>query len=93
MFDQLFEESPMIQKMREQYREEGRQEGIQEGLQALQHSLVTVVRARYPDLAEFAQQQVGRFNKPDMLDLLIQQAVTAPNASTVRWLLESGAGM
>ncbi len=93
MFDQLFEESPMIQQMREQSRAEGIQEGIQEGLQALQHSLVTVVGAKYPDLAEFAQQQVGHFNKPAVLDLLIQKVVTAPNASTVRWLLESGAGM
>ena len=97
MFDQLFEESPMIQKMREEYRAKGLQEGLemghQEVLQALQHSLVNVVRARYPDLAEFAQQQVGHFNKPAVLDLLIQKAVTAPNASTVRWLLESGAEM
>jgi hypothetical protein len=86
MYDQLFEESPMIQKMREDYRMKGLQEGHLEGLQ---HSLVNVVRARYPDLAEFAQQRVGRFDKPDALDLLIQKVVTAPDANTIRWLLES----
>lgn len=88
MYDQLFEESPMIQKMRKDYRVKGLQEGHLEGLQ---HSLVNVVQARYPDLAEFAQQRVGRLDKPDALDLLIQKVVTAPDANTIRWLLESSA--
>jgi hypothetical protein len=86
MFDQLFEESPMLQKMREQSREQGFEQGE---MRALQRTLVIVVRARYPDLAELAQQQAGHFDKPDALDLLIQKVVTAPDASTVRWLLES----
>ena len=100
MFDQLFEESPMIQKMRQQYLEqgiqkgrmEGLQEGLQEGLRALQRSLVTVVRVRYPDLAELAQQQAKHIDNPGALELLIQQVVTAPDAGTARWLLESGTG-
>ncbi len=78
MFDQLIEESPMIQKIREQSE-----------MHTLQRTLVNVVRVRYPDLAGFAQQQVGHFNKPDALELLIQKVVTAPNASTAHWLLES----
>jgi hypothetical protein len=88
MFDQLWEESPMVQKMREQYRVKGLQEGE---ILALQRSLVNIVRVRYPELAEFAQQQVSHFNKPDMLDQLMQKVVTAPNADTARSLLESGA--
>ena len=99
MYDQLFEESPMIQKMREEYRmkglQEGRQEGRREGIQqgemlALRRMLVNFVRKSYPDLVELAQQQANRFNKPAMLELLIQQVMTAPNASTAHWLLESG---
>ena len=86
MFDQLFEESPMIQKMREQSREQGRQDVIE----ALRRTLVNIVRVRYPDLAEFAQRQVGSFNKLDALELLIERVVTAPDVSTVRWLLGSG---
>jgi hypothetical protein len=82
MFDQLFEESPMIQKMREQYLEQGE-------MRALQRMLVNVVRKRYPDLAGFAQQQASHFNKPDALELLIQKVMTAPNASAAHWLLES----
>ena len=95
MFEQLWEESPMIQQMREKYRiqglQEGRQKGLQEGrLEGLQLSLVNIVRAMYPHLADFAQQQVSQFNKPDTLEQLIQKVVTAPNADTVHLLLESG---
>jgi predicted transposase YdaD len=106
MFDQLWEESPMIQKMREQYRvqgleqglergrlqglQEGRQKGLQEGeVLALQRSLVNIVRAKYPDLAKFAQQQAVHFDKPNTLDLLIEQVAAAPDASTVCRLLVS----
>src|SRR5439155_18661482 len=73
-------------------RMEGLQEGLQEGLRALQRSLVTVVRVRYPDLAELAQQQAKHIDNPGALELLIQQVVTAPDAGTARWLLESGTG-
>jgi hypothetical protein len=73
MLDQLFEESPMIQKLRE----ESRIKGIQE-------TLITIVQAKYPNLAEFARQQVTHFDKPDALKLLVQQVVTAPDVSTVR---------
>ncbi len=49
MFDQSWEESPTIQRMREKYRVQGLQEGRQEGeLLALLHMLVNVVRTRYP---------------------------------------------
>ncbi len=94
MFDELWEKSPTIQKMREQYRmqgvEQGIERGLEQGLQALQRSLVNVVRAKYPDLAELAQQQAPHFNKPDTLEMLIQQVVLAPNASTARKMLQSG---
>jgi hypothetical protein len=71
--------------MREQYLKQGIQKGQ---IQALRHLLVNIVRARYPDLAEIAQQQADHFDKPDALDLLIQQIVTAPDANTVHRLLE-----
>jgi hypothetical protein len=85
MFDQLFEESPMIQKLRQQYFEQGE-------MRTLQRTLINIVRTRYPDLAELAQQQAGRFDKPDVLELLIQQVVATPDANTARWLLESSTG-
>ncbi len=85
MFDQLFEESPMIQKLCQQYFEQGE-------MRALQRTLVNVVRARYPDLAELAQQQACRFNTSGVLELLIRQAVTVPDANTAQWLLTTGTG-
>jgi len=76
--------------MREESPVEGRQEGE---LLGLQRSLVNIVRAKYPDLAAFAQQQAGHLRKPDALDLLIQKVATAPNESTARWLLEPSTAM
>ncbi len=90
MFDELWEKSPTVQRMREQYLVKGLEQGIEQGLQ---RSLINVVRAKYPDLAELAQQQAPHFNKPDTLELLIQQVVTAPNVSTARRILEAGTGI
>jgi hypothetical protein len=88
MFDQLWEESPTIQKMREEYRMKGLQEGRQKELQALQQVLGNIVRKYYPDLVDLAQQQASHFDNPDRVQLLIQQVLNAPNADVVRWLLE-----
>jgi hypothetical protein len=91
MFEQLFDESPTIQKIREQYLMKGRQEGIQEGqLLALQDLLVSSVQTRYPELAELARTSASRFGKLDALKLLIPQVISAPNADAVRSLLEAG---
>ena len=47
MFEQLFEESPMIRKMREQHIMRGK-------VIELQELLVKFIRTQYPDIAEFA---------------------------------------
>jgi hypothetical protein len=96
-FEELWETSPRVQRMREAMREQYHMQGLQEGRQegellALQRILVNTIRARYPDLAEFAQQQASHLNKPDALELLIQKVMTAPDASTTRWLLEADTG-
>ena len=93
VYDQLWEEGPMIQKMRGKYQKKGLQEGLQKGLQegeilALRRALVNIVRIKYPELTEFAQQQAGHLDKPEMLDLIMQKVVAAPNVDTARWLLE-----
>ncbi len=98
MFEQLFNESPTIQKIREQYRvqfleqgiQQGRQEGIQEGLQALQDLLVDNVQGRYPELAVLARTSASRFDQLDALKVLIQQVMIASNADAVRRLLQAG---
>ncbi len=103
MFEQLFNESPTIQKIREQYLvkgiqeglqkgiQKGRQEGIQEGrLLALRNLLVNSVQRRYPELSALARTSAGHFDQLDVLELLIQQVMIAPNADAVRSLLEAG---
>jgi hypothetical protein len=56
-------------------------------VKARRSSLVSVIRARFPNLTEFARQHVELFDKPEVLDLLIQQVATAPDANIVRLLL------
>ncbi len=94
MFEQLFNESPTIQNIREQYLVKGLQEGLQkgrqEGLQALQDLLVSSVQARYPELAALARISADRFDQLDALKLLIPQVISAPNADAVSRLLEAG---
>jgi hypothetical protein len=120
MFDQLWEESPRVQKTKLQAREEALKEARQEAEQAIakrlqeaeqafakrlqeaehermrmqqqevkvrRSSLVSVTHARFPDLTEFAQRHVESFDKPEVLDLLIQQIAVAPDANTARLLL------
>jgi hypothetical protein len=120
MFDDLWDESPRVKKMKKQFledaRKEARKEAEQERLRVQQEaeqkiarvqqemekvsidqevkarrsSLVSVTRARFPNLTEFAQQHVELFDKPEVLDLLIQQVAVAPDANIVRFLLSPG---
>ena len=96
MFDQLWEESPTIQKMRAEYRKKGIQDGIQEGIQkerqeeiqGLKDMLVDFVRVKYPNLVDLAEKQASHFEKPKVSRALIHQVTVAPNADMVRQLLE-----
>src|SRR5712692_4535332 len=75
--DDLLEQSPYVQKKKEEGREIGREEGHEEGLaEGLQKAFVTFVQGRFPPLAELAQQRVSQVTKPDKLDLLLKQIVT-----------------
>ena len=96
MYDPLWEEHPKVKKIRAESRAEGEAIGIAEGealgivkgeIQASQRLLVSIIKGRFPELAEFAQQQVTRFNDPGALDLLVQKVSTAPDEAMVRWLL------
>ena len=100
MYDQLWDESPRVQKMKAQIREQALKEGKEKEKQeikerneieakALQQALVSMIQARFPNLTEFAQQRVGLFDNPGTLNLLIQKIATAPDANIARWLLDS----
>src|SRR5713226_9695010 len=87
-FDSLLDESPFVQKRKAEAEEKGIEKGIEQGrAEGLQKAVVAIVRLRFPDLTEFAQQQVVKINKPDVLDYLIDQVSFAPNEAIVRQLL------
>jgi hypothetical protein len=75
-FDSLLDESPFVQKRKA--------EALTEGLQK---ALVAVIRGRFPDLTEFAQQHVVKITKPDVLEYLIEQVSISPDESIIRQLL------
>ena len=92
--DDFLEQSPYVQKKKEEGREigreEGREEGHEEGLaEGLQKAFVTIVQGRFPPLAELAQERVLQVTKPEKLDLLLKQIVTIPDEATARWLLNT----
>ena len=60
---------------------------VQQEVKARRSSLVSFIHARFPKLTEFARQHVEQFDTPEVLDLLIQQIAMAPDANTVRLLL------
>lgn len=82
MYEALWDQSPRVQ----QIRAEGRAEGE---VQALRRILVQLVKARYPALADLAQQEAERMSKPDNFDMLVQQIAIADDENLVRWLLKS----
>ncbi len=84
MYDQLWEESPRIQRERARSRAEGKAEGE---LQAARRMFINIVCARYPGLTELAKQQAAQIDNPAALNILARKVVTAPDESAVRWLL------
>ncbi len=97
-FDSLLEENPFVQKKAAEAEEKGRAEGRAEGLvegeargkaEGLQKAVVTVIEGRFPPLAELAQQKVTQITKPDLLDVLLRQVVSASDEATARWLLNT----
>src|SRR5260370_15125942 len=100
--DDFLEQSPYVQKKKEEGREEGREIGIEEGreigreegheqglAEGLQKAFVTFAQWCFPTLAELAQQRVARVTKPDQLDLLLREIVYAPDETTALWLLNT----
>jgi hypothetical protein len=79
------------EKERKRFQQEAEQKIEQERLKIRRSALVCFIHARFPDLADFAQQQVERFDQPATLDLLIRQVAAAPDANAVRFALNAGA--
>ncbi len=82
MYDKLWEENPKIQRIRAESEIKGKVEGLQD-------ALITTIRARFPALADLAKEQVRKIQKPDVLDLLIQQISASSDENFVRFALTS----
>ena len=90
MYDErFFEETPTGRDLREIFRQVGRDEVSQEYLGAFRNILVSVVKARYPDMAELAEQRANQFDNTDDLQLFILQAINAPNERIMRKILKA----
>ncbi len=88
-YDPLWENHPKVKKIRAESEAKGEARGRAEGeLQASRKMVVSVVAARFPNLAEIARKRVAQINNIGVLDMLIQQVSTAPDENTLRWLLQ-----
>jgi flagellar biosynthesis/type III secretory pathway protein FliH len=94
MYNSLWEDHPKVKQIRAESKAEGKVEGKAEGLaegeiQTLQRVLVNIVKARFPALADLAQQKTTQINHAKALDILVQQVSSAPDEPTARWLLST----
>ena len=90
VFEQLWEESPTVQKMRAQYYEKGKGEGLEKGeVQALQRTIVKFVQVCFPALTELAQRQAQLCQKSEVLYTIVQQLYEATDVRAAQRLLES----
>ena len=85
MWDDLFEKDPKMRKIRRESEKKGRNEGLTEGLRK---AIIVTVKVRFPGLTELAQQKVAQINKPEKLNLLVDQIAIAPDEEAVRSLLD-----
>jgi hypothetical protein len=86
VFEQLWEESPTVQKMRAQYYEKGK-------LEDRQQTVVEFVQVRFPVLTELAQRQAQLCQNAELLHTVTQQLYAAPDDGVAQRLLESLSGI
>ena len=80
MYDRLWEESSLVQRIRAESRAEGE-------LEATKRTLINSIKARFPSLAELAQQQIEKITDINDLDILNMQISTASSEREVSRLL------
>jgi hypothetical protein len=80
MYNNLWDQSPIIQRMKAQSEAKGE-------VKALQKTIVNLVSARFPHLADLAQQRATQLNNVEKLDKLIIQISKVPDEANMRLLL------
>ncbi len=81
-YDSLIDDNPDVQKRISKGEQRGKVQGLQE-------MALIAVKGDYPDLAELAQERIGRIQKLESLRELIRLIYKAPDEKTVRWLLDT----
>jgi hypothetical protein len=76
MYDSLLEQDPFAEEMK-----------VKGEVRGLQRVVVNIIRRRFPNLEELAQQRVLQIMNPDDLDQLVVQISDASNEAAVRRLL------
>jgi len=84
MFDHLWNESPMVQKMKQESEARGEARGE---LHASRRMLVNLVKVRFPGLTDLAQQKAAQMSNIGAIELLVEQIATANDENIARWLL------
>lgn len=84
MFESLLEESRFVRKKAAEAKEEGR---VQGAIDALQQTVVDIVRLRYPALEGATRQSVEHMRDQSILRHLITQIMASPDEKTTRVIL------
>jgi predicted transposase YdaD len=88
MFEDFLEESWSYQEMVQKGLDQGIEIGKKQGaLDALRPTLLSVVKARFPELAALAQQQGERFTLPELLSDAIDKLLKAQTPEQARRIL------
>jgi hypothetical protein len=82
MYDSLLDEDPDIQ-------ERVAKAKIEAQIETQQRTILIFVKARFPALAELAQERIVRLNKPDELNRLTEQIAGAPDEDTAHRALDA----
>jgi hypothetical protein len=80
MYDPLWDEHPKVKKIQAESEARG-----------LRNAIVTIVKTRFPELTELAQQKAAQIDQPEVLNYLIEQVTAAPDEEVMRWILRPSA--
>jgi hypothetical protein len=77
-YDSLLESDPEFRQKMAESKIEGKQE-----------FLILIVKTRFPDLVQKAQQKVVRLQKEDDLNRLAELIIGAPDEKTAEWVFDT----
>ena len=87
-YDWFIDDNPKIKKRVAKGRAEGRAEGRVEGeMKALQATIITLIKLRFPSLETLAQQKVAHINDVKELNHMVAQVTLASSEAEVREML------